>query len=152
MKHAIQFHADQNPDYLTLDLITEISEEESRALAKSNGAFEVDFAVVPVDFDLLDVRSLKYDPNVLSLKSTIGRQADNKWALSTHLPYTRFHVKNLRNAYVFLRRVMHQIENTLILNIPLSPFFGLTQTFDIRFNVPREVMAYDAFRRSILVR
>lgn len=150
MKHAIQFRAAQDPNHLELDLFTELNEQEVRSLRYFDGILAVDFTAVPIQLDLKNKDLASCSSNVLRLESEIGKKP--KWQLSEDFSFNYFHTKDMRAAYVLLQRIMHEIQYTYTLKVPLSPFFGLTQTFDVRFDVPREVMAYDAFRRSILVR
>lgn len=78
--------------------------------------------------------------------------AQTKWELGSVFGFTTFNVVDLRRAYVFLRNIAHAIENTMILKMPMAPYYGFSKTFDVRFDIPKEVTNFEQFRRAIMVR
>lgn len=130
---------------------------EARALKKAEAQLKVAFELKP-PLKLYDARMVPLGDSTFKAEVTIpgdpalsdGKQP--QWQLESVFPFTIFHVSDLRRAYVFLRQIKHAVEDAMILSMPLSPYYGFTQSFNVQFEVPREVANFEQFRRSILLR
>lgn len=149
MKQTIVFDQGLDADTLSFDYHGELEPYEVRALKASEGKFEVDFRGIPLGFDLLNKDKDKFASETMAFRAIFP--PGEKYSLSRFFKFVHFNVKDLRPAYVLLRRMCHEVENTMILTLPCAPFFGLTQNFDFRVDVPREVMGFEAFKRTIIV-
>ncbi len=158
MQHLFAAQPAGDPEHMTLSFATSLSLHEARLLKPLKHKLEVDFSDVLVPLDLYDARMVKYGHKRLNLRSVIAGSevaADAqqpKWELANDFTFLTFGVTDLRSAYVFLRSIAFQIENTMILKMPMAPYYGFTKTFDVRFDVPKEITNFEQFRRSILVR
>lgn len=158
MQHLFACKPAKDPEHMTLSFATSLSLHEARLLKPLKFTLEVDFRDVVVPLDLYDARAVKYKEKHLNLRAGItGSETapdaqQPKWELDTEFSFRTFNVTDLRKAYVFLRTIAFEIENTMILKMPLSPYYGFTKNFDVRFDVPKEVANYEQFRRSIMVR
>jgi hypothetical protein len=151
MKHAFTITPSPNKDLLEIDYACEFTKPEMKGLFQKGDTLVVRVAAGDLDFALLSMNSgTALSNEALTFDWHIPET--DRWSLSSAFEYRVVSVLCLRSAYVFLRRVMHAVEDAAILKFPLAPFTGLVQTFDVRLDVPKEVTQFEAFRRSILVR
>jgi len=159
MHHGFSFAPGPDPGHLVLEYFAEFDRDDARALGKTT---------LQVPFHLLNLRAI---PVQLKSREGIDYSCDTllekpieiplpkgrdekstKWSLGDVLAYTTFSVDQFRQAYVLSRRIAHEIEDAMCLQAALAPCYGIVQTFDVRIAVPREILNFEPFRRSILVR
>lgn len=158
MKHALSFTPTSSPDHLALDYACTLEPSDLR-LFQPHKAIRialdsVHWTDLPITF-CLDTGSKPLE----TPRQALGGLAFEFYpklpmdplSLDKVWPERVFHVSLLRAAYVIARRIMHAVEDAVILQVPMTPFFGVVQTFDVRVDVPKSITHFDAYRRSILV-
>lgn len=158
MEHAFAAHPGKDPEHMILSYAVALSQHEARALKPLGHKLDVNFNEVDIPFALYDGRDVKCSMKYVNVIAQIvgdpllpdNQQA--KWQLEEQFQWTTFEVRDIRRAYVLLRKIAAQVENTMILSMPLAPYYGFTKTFNIRFDVPREITEFEPLRRSIIAR
>jgi hypothetical protein len=144
---------------MVLDYFAELDWDDSRAIGRTKEYLDVSFVHIDlrsIPIQLMDREGLDYSESTLKVGGSIQLPKDRglsvKWALSEKFPFTMFKVSQFRQAYVLARRIAHTIEDEMCLQAALAPCYGIVQTFDVRVAVPKEILNYESFRRSILIR
>ncbi len=159
MKHGFSFAPGRDPEHMTIDYFAELDWDDKRALGRDQKYLEVslthiDLRAIPIQ--LMNSEGLDYSEPVLKIGGSIelptNRIGPVKWSLADKFPFTTFRVNQFRQAYVLVRRIAHSMEDAMCLQAALAPCYGIVQTFDVRLAVPKEILNFESFRRSILVR
>lgn len=136
------------PEHERLEVFVEIGKEEARAVPRLEVRF---FEVwVPKGLVLLNPSGEAYPKKRLEFDATL--LPGQVWSFSGAFAHTRLALAHHRLGYVLARRIKHCIEDALILSYPLAKFTGFVQSFDVRVDVPKDVVHFEQFRRSILLR
>lgn len=149
MKHALSLLPGPTNDTLELGYAVELSGEDVYALQTVERK---------LTFQLRDLQAPKFmmDRELHTISAHPDKEINlyetDPWSLARDFAYRFFNVQNLREAYIFQRKIMHFMEDLMIMQVPLSPFKGFTQTFDVRVDIPKEIGNFENFRRSIIVR
>lgn len=149
MKSALQFHPLDDKHFI-LDYALEFDEGERRMFKSRSHQISVNFSAVAIPFPMFD-RQLKPCGSE-NIACTQVLDMTSRWSLETAWKWIAFKAEDLRNAFVLGRQVQHLIEDTLILAYPMAPAIGFTKTFDVKFEIPREIRNFESYRRSIVVR
>ena len=157
MKHAFQFLPTHSPEFMKFDYVAELTMDDARVLRPSEAGLDVDFSGISLTgLSLFDSRMATYGGTAFKMRGTIvpapTKVAPSKWILSENFDWTVFDVRELRKVYVLLRKIKSAVEDAMILSVPLTPCYGLVQTFDVRVDVPKEITNFENFRRSIVLR
>jgi len=148
MKQTIVIEPGADQKTLALDFHGELEPYEARLLGAHDGVLSVMLCITP-GFELFNQEGEPFPKSVIDMSVTFS--AKERFSLSRFFVYRFFDATNIRMAYILGRKIAHGVENEMILKLPHAPFYGLTQNFDFRVDVPREVLGFEAFRRSILV-
>lgn len=158
MKHGFSFAPGSDPEHMKLDYFAEFCWDDRRSIG--------DPGILKVDFSSIDLRSipiqlsteegLEYTSDRLTRSEEIHlpglRGGTTRFSLSEKFAFTTFDVRQFRQAYVLVRRIAHAVEDAMCLQAALAPCYGIVQTFDVSVAVPKEVLNFEPFRRSILLR
>lgn len=148
MKHAFRIRP-HDTEYLELDYTVELGRFEAKRLPK--GVLAPNFDHISIGFRLCSLQAGKMVPWGNASLGIVPR-IRTSWSLSSDFQARFFEPHDFREAYVLLRNIMHHVENAMILALPSAPFEGITQTFDTRVDIPREVADYSFMRRNIIAR
>ncbi len=149
MKSALQFHP-FNDKHFRLDYSAEFDESEKRAFKSRGMQLPVNFGSIELPIKFYNEQLRACTSKILAVSHQIDM--DTRWSLAAHWGWLIFEPKDFREAFVFGRRIQHLLEDTIILAFPMTPAIGFTKTFDVRFEIPREIRNFEAARRSIIVR
>lgn len=160
MQHAFAAHPGKDPEHMVLSYAVALSAQEVRILKPLEHKLVVSLQDLRPPLNLTNDRGEMfegvYKDRGMSIDATLTGDpklhdnAQPKWQLEDHFCWRIFEVRDIRKAYVFLRMIAAQVENSMILSMPLAPYYGFTRTFDVRFDVPKEISNFEVFRRSIL--
>lgn len=150
MKLATAFHPAPTLDQLQFNVICELTARDERLLKPTGGKLEVDFMEVPTMFPLHDARGLKYSQKNLTFKSIIV--VGKKWELMTDFPFIFYSTGNHRLGIVLTERIKNEIIYAMIQAAPLAAFTGIVKNYDVEVETPKELMNFEHWRRSVLVR
>lgn len=150
MKQTITIDAGLDADHLVFDFHGELEPFEAKALNPVGGKLLVVLDPIPLGLGLFDENKNQFPSE--NIAHTLTFVAGDRLSLSRTFKFRHFAATDLRKAYVLCRRIAHHVEDTMVLTLPHAPFYGMTQNFNFKTHVPSEVLGFEAFRRSILVR
>lgn len=150
MKQALTFGTSFDNDHLSFDYCGEIELFEDRIFKASGKPFSVDLSEIDLPLRLKNSSGLEYKDDKIGIVLTFP--ADKKVLLSSTFAFTHFAVPDVRRAYILARRVARAVEEAMILAVPTAPFYGMSQNFNFRVDVPKPILGLDASRRSLVIR
>jgi hypothetical protein len=149
MNSDLQFLPTADKERFQLQFTAKLDERERRLLAPC-GSIQMDFSCIPVNFEMF-TRDGKPCPKH-KLEFELEVLDDSFMDFGKTWLYPVFNASDLRRAYVMGRNIQVAIENIIIVNLPLAPMVGFTKSWDVRFELPKGLANFEAYRRSILVR
>lgn len=151
MKSDLQFLPTSDPEKFQIQFTATLDDREKRLLAPCKGKVKFDFSAIPLSFDMMNREGVAFTGKA-NLDISVDLIESGAFDLGSFWEYTVFNAADLRRAYVLARLIQMTIENTIILNLPLAPMIGFTKSWDVRIELPKGLINFEPYRRSILVR
>lgn len=150
MKHSLTIlPSPAGASYAEFDYSVQFEKTDASVLPRNITALRVPFPPKPVFLVLDETGQAQAEPQLLVKDVVVS--VPGLWKYSDAGLSRTFDNTEVREAYIYLRTLKFTFEHALIRAARLAKFEGFNQTFDVRVDVPRSILDFERFRRSIMI-